>query len=958
MLTNFISIKTTKLYLLILLIIISQVSLVKGQTIPQNNSSLSKKDFLNPPIEAKPRALWTWVNGNFDLETITFELEQAKAKGMGGFDIWDVSCMQDEDSIVPPGEPFMSEKYTNAIVHAIKEATRLGLDIGLIISSGWNSGGAWTKSEHATMAMYRTHQIVTGPTKASFTLPLPKLPETIGHAKSVAELDKDGNPVFYKDIIVQAIPLTNDSLIRDTSKIINVSSKMDAQGNFKWDVPPGKWKIVRMVCANSGQPMIAHTPSSNGPMIDHYNPEATEVHIRYFLDKLKSKLGTFKGTAFKYLYTDSYEVRGELWTPSMSQKFKEQFGYNMEPFLPVFENFTVIDKEATRRFLYDYNQLLSELIIESHFKKAKAVCEEYGVDYVAEAAGPGQPLHNCPFESLKSSGVLSFPRGEFWHNPQDPSKAIYVIKGVASASHIYNRKYVEAEAFTSVFLWQESLDDLKPGVDRAFCEGLNRINFHTFPHVPKAFGKPGYIYGFGTQVGVTQTWWPKIKPFMDYLGRCSYMLQQGNFAADVLYYYGDEAPNFVPDKHIDPRLGFGYDYDVTNTDIILNSLSVKDKKLSLPHGQQYAVLVLPDNKEMKLEVIQKLKQLVSQGAIVIGPKPEKSTGYNDYKKTNSEVQKIAKELWGNINGTSVTEHSYGKGKIIYGKTIREVLKSLNVVPEITLESNIHPDSIDFLHRNTSQEDIYFISSKYLQAKNFKLKLKTKYTQAELWDPMTGNVYAANYEHKGQQTSIDLNLNPNGSVFVVLKNNSEKNLPVKKIISHKNAQILNSEWMVDFEKNALAPSTKVFKKLTDLSTHENDSVKYYSGIITYKTTFKTDSKFPLKNYNTFVDLGNVGVIAEVFLNEKSLGTIWASPFILNLDSAIRTGENHLKIEVANRWVNRLVGDSKLPKEKRITNTNVTRLPNGWFHPMKDLPNKEYTIPASGLMGPVKIIYQEK
>ncbi|HEX8546972.1 MAG TPA: glycosyl hydrolase [Cytophagaceae bacterium] len=944
--------------LFLLLALFLQIGGANAQTVPTDHTALSKANFLNPPVEARPRALWTWVNGNFDKSTITSELEEAKAKGMGGFDIWDVSCMQDEDSIVPSGEPFMSDKYTDAIAHAITEATRLGLDIGLVISSGWNSGGAWTTAENATMAIYRSVQVVKGPRKVSVNLPLPILPKKVEGSLSVAKIDENGYPAYYKDILVQAFPLTIDSLIDDTSKIINVSGKLNRKGGLEWNAPPGDWKIVRMVCANTGQPMIAHSPSSNGPMIDHYNPTATEIHIRYFLEKLKAKLGSFKGTAFKYLYTDSYEVRGELWTPNMLAEFEKRFGYSMIPFLPVFEKFTVISKDASQRFLYDYNQLLSDLIIDSHFLKAKSLCEEYGIGFVAEAAGPGQPLHNCPFESLKSSGVLTFPRGEFWHNPKDPSKAIYVIKGVASASHIYNQKYVEAEAFTSTNLWQESLNELKPGVDRAFCEGLNRINFHTFPHVPKAFGKPGYIYGFGTQVGVTQTWWPKVKPFMDYLARSSYMLQQGNFSAEVLYYYGDQSPNFVPEKHIDPALGFGYDYDVTNTDVILNKLSVENNRLSLPHGQKYSVLVLPDSKEMNLEVLKKLRLLVSQGAILIGPKPEVSVGYKDFIKDDLELKEIANEMWGRIDGTSNTENLFGKGKIIYRRTIRDVLTSLNVQPDVILESGVEPDSIDFIHRTTSGEDIYFISSKSKKNRAIKLKLKSAYRNAELWDPLTGKTYSVDQHQEGGLLSLGFNIYPEGSVFIVLSNNVGNNILRVPLFQSNKQQVLSRIWNVSFDQSLGGPKPIALQRLSDLSTHLNDSIRGYSGIITYTTSFKADKSYNSRKYSASIDLGVIGVVAEVYLNGNSLGTVWNSPYILPLDSLIKKGENILKIEVANRWVNRLIADSKLPPKQRLSNTNVTRLPNGWFYPMKNLPDENYKVPASGLLGPVKIVYREK
>ena len=76
--------------------------------------------FLEPPLEARPRALWDWVDGNFQLEEITREMEEAVKMGMGGFDIWDVRSVVDEANIMNAGPPFMSEPSVEAICHAIK----------------------------------------------------------------------------------------------------------------------------------------------------------------------------------------------------------------------------------------------------------------------------------------------------------------------------------------------------------------------------------------------------------------------------------------------------------------------------------------------------------------------------------------------------------------------------------------------------------------------------------------------------------------------------------------------------------------------------------------------------------------------------------------------------------------------------------------------------------------------
>ena len=114
---------------------------------------------------------------------------------------------------------------------------------------------------------------------------------------------------------------------------------------------------------------------------------------------------------------------------------------------------------------------------------------------------------------------------------------------------------------------------------------------------------------------------------MDYLARCCYLLQQGLYVADVAYYYGDQAPNFwplyhnVPDKPLLEGVDAGYEYDVVNTDVILNRMSVKDGRITLPDGMSYRLLMLKDQHLYPLAVLLKLEELVAGGATIIAPKP-------------------------------------------------------------------------------------------------------------------------------------------------------------------------------------------------------------------------------------------------------------------------------------------------------------------------------------------------
>ncbi|MDZ7721707.1 MAG: glycosyl hydrolase [candidate division KSB1 bacterium] len=955
------------------------------------------------PLPARPRALWDWVDGNFSHAEITRELEAAHAKGLGGFDIWDVASRVDEDHIVPEGPAFMSEPYVDAICHALREAERLGLDIGLIISSGWNAGGAWTAPEHQTMGLFTSSVTIQGPGPVTVDLPFPKLPDKAGkpgrEREAIISRQENGEPVFSKEITVLAIPVSVDSML-PIKHIYDVSDKF-MHGTLEWDAPSGDWRIIRAVCANTGQPMISATPNSHGPMIDHFNPEAAAAHLDYFFDKLEAKLGDLSQTALKYLYTDSYEVRGQLWSPHFINQFRDRYHYDLTPYIPALLGYTVESQEITRRFLYDYDLFLSDMIIDGHYKTCREICEQHGIQFVAEAAGPGQPVHNCPFESLKSSGVLSFPRGEFWqqHRNDEMIDLLQVIKGVASAAHIYDQTYVEAEAFTGTYLWQYGPGDLKSTADRAFCEGLNRIIFHTWPHTPEAAGEPGWIYSFGTLMHETRVWWPLADSWMQYLGRCSYLLQQGNFVGDVLYYYGDKAPNFVPAKHMDPHLGFGYDYDVTNMDVLVNRLTVENGKLTLPHGQTYKVLVLPGWKHMNLNVLKKLELLVKQGAVVMGRKPETSHGLYQYKDRENEIRVIADRLWGKTDGETVTRHEYGKGMIVWGEPLRNILLERGVEPDFTFTGPLDFGEVDYIHRRTRYADVYFVRNKPEKSVTIQGDFRCG-NIPELWNPLSGTrMPAPIYTHAGSRTYVPLQLPGHGSLFVVFRDGQETShitsvirddltvypsaipsdmayvpstmrdgslvfqqdgkyqllqadsvLYVLKVDEPQEPKILTGAWSVTFPESKKGPGTIRMDSLYSWSLHPDDAVRFFSGVAEYERSFDLKKQ---PEHRVLLDLGRVEKIAQVFVNDKPADVIWCEPYACDITDFLRSGENILRIQIANTWANRLAGDARLTPSERITRTNITRLPNAWAVPMQEVPNEDYQLPESGLLGPVKV-----
>jgi len=1132
------------------------------------DEKLSEGSFQNPPAAVRPRAMWCWLNGTVSLDHITRELDEMKDKGMGGADIWDVYagwCFTDVDKkTVPNGPEFMGPESVKAITHAEQEARKRDLILGMFVSSGWNAGGKWVKPEDAGKALLFTEIIAEGPARLEKRLPFPK---------NKAPKGSDGLPLYYKDVVTIALPYAKDKIIAEPSAMVILSDKMDRQGNLTWDVPSGKWVIMRFVCTNTGQYLIVPSPNSAGLMIDFLSSEATRKHFQYFIDKMLPSMGgrDFRDKAMKYLHTDSMEMgRPDLWAENMVQGFRKTYGYDIVPYIPCLFGWKMIDKETTDRFLYDFLQFRSNLLIHSHYVTGSELLAKYGLKHQSEAGGPGPPIWNLDVDSLKALGAVHLPMGEFWIEHRN----IFLIKEISSAAHAYGRRFVDAESFTSGLRWVHGPFDYKKIVDRAFCEGLNRVTYHTFDHSPVVGKGPGWSYHWGSDIDLNTAWWPSSRPFHNYLARCSQMLSNGLFVADVCYYYGDQVPNFYPQHHNVPKkiipegLGRGYDYDVVNSQVILERMDVKNGNIVLPDGMTYKVLVLPKQDHMPLKVLKKLARMVKKGATIIGPKPVTVPGLVDYRRKNKTLTKLADKMWGDCDGVATREHSYGKGKVICGLTEREVLQSKNITPDFsfdTMQSNFV--KLDYIHRRTANEDWYFVRNMAEGTIETDCLFRVKGKIPEFWYPDTGETEECLvYQQSETGIKIPLRLDPAGSVFVVFRekparqhltdvicsnepevsesryyhsnvadgtmwlsdgsSNTQwivfdlaKTCDLEKIriwnynearqklynrgvkdlevytsadnVNYKNAgkftlkpasgnayedfsqylevkaddvryvklailsnhsgsgkhraglsevkfyqdsdiitgvtvkavssqrvystwrqfyqrhaaNLVNGNglkpkswatyapasvavtsekgkfallaakpgtcqlnfsggktrtvevtevpdiielagpWQVNFPKGWGAPAEITFDRLISWTDAQEDGIKYFSGSATYHKELRIPAKHLEKSERLMLDLGRVGCVADVSLNEKSLGTLWKSPYAIDIKPYVRPGRNTLTVKVTNTWSNRMLGDQLLPREKRYCYTNMSDFPRYSWNSVRMVD--------SGLIGPVNI-----
>jgi hypothetical protein len=954
-----------------------------------------RQQFAKPPDTARPKAYWWWLNGNVNPLRLKEELAAMKKAGITGVDIFDIGGPEvpNPDNMIPAGPPFMGEESLQYIKFAIEEAGKLGFEVNLSLSSSWNAGGKWTQPQHAAKTLYLSKVAVKGSGKQKIRLPFPEItPDAKGNPRPIA-YRPDGKPVYFEEVVVLAIPIHQH--VMDTAEIVNVSRYFDAEKEIlDWKIPNGRWEIHRYICANSGKQLNSPSPNSNGLVIDHFDSTATRAHLTYFIDRLKPLLGDFRDTALKGFYLASYEASDLHWTPSMPAEFKQRNGYDIYKFIPAIFNRHLFSPQLTEDFQFDFRKTKSELMINNHYRKAKEICNKHGLNLISESGGPGG-WHSIPVEAIKSLGSLDIPRGEFWnkyevHDIGDYIDVKWLIKEIAAASHIYGKGLVEAEAFTSWQHWQEGPADLRPLADRAFCEGMNRVIIHGFSHEPSPGRLPGITFYAGTHFNDRNVWWPKIRPFNEYMARVSHMLQKSKFVSDVLYYNGNDVPNLVPPKNTHFAVGPGYDYEIINTDILLNKLTVKDGELSIPGVARYKVLSIGEDSAVDPLVLKKLTQLAEAGALIIGDKPVQAQGLRKRKEADEVVRTLADKYWVTATANDINATSFRKG-VIYSNILSvQALNELGVPPDFSYYDP-QSSSLDYIHYQTDGLDFYFVRNTTDQWISRKCSFRQQEKIPEIWDPVSGDIYPIPiYNQRDKHVDIPLTWAPYGAYFVVFRNGSpsshytdisaadmhspriayttngfhvldkgtfrlNSNGGPMKIANEPAVFELQGEWKISFPDNWGAPTAAMFPELISWTEAEDKGIKYFSGTAVY------EKNFTLKNVSqderTYLDLGALAEVAEVWFNDQRLGITWTEPHRFDISSLVRQGENTIKVEIANTWSNRLIGDAKT-KEK-FTDTNMRHgnpnllldhhiRPNNVKAPWSELPLRK-----SGLLGPVTI-----
>ncbi|MGJ8691815.1 MAG: glycosyl hydrolase [Thalassotalea sp.] len=785
-----------------------------------------------------------------------------------------------------------------------------------------------------------------------------------------------------------AIGSVNQQHIIDPKSIRNLTADLAEDGTLHTQLPEGNWTIMRFGYTSTGVNNTPPTLEGRGLEVDKFSRSAFKVHYDAYVTDVVNKVKEVAPNAMQSLQIDSYEVGGQNWTQGYEQQFKEKYGYDLVPFLPLFAGKFVESSTTSEAVLWDTRDLNNHLAVENYYGYFTELAEQDNLTTYIEPYGFG------PFNDVDVASKASIPMGEFWLK-----KNIYMIASSTSAGHIYNKNIISTESFTASpeVNWHFNPASAKFDGDKTWALGVNQFVFHRFVHQANTQVAPGMtMERWGSHFDRIQPWWNTAgKDWFTYISRGQYLLRQGQPVSDVLWYVGDAAPTTCPDKDslLKQQLPAYINYDCINRDKLQTELSYHNGRLQLDHGVQYKILKLNNHDTLYYESVEKIYQLAKQGAVIVGDPIKKLAGTNITAKQQKSFNEMVSFIWSQDN-------TYQKAQWHKIYQDQKFNYDLRVVGK---------DKLFYSHRKTATEDIYFVFNDSNKPALLDAQFNVSGKIPELWDARTGTSQRmAAFSHKDGLTDFAFRLAPNESKFVIFKESSTKVKKVDpqvvreqnvsfvyddnnniKLISAENGlvklkidgekrnvpvnntkspQTLTGSWQVTFDKFYGLDKTTTFDTLINWKDASDKSIQSYSGIASYKKQFYISTESLTKDASVFLDLGKLSDTAQVFINGQEVGSVWIAPFTLEVSGYLKSGNNELVVNVASSWINRLITDEAYPDNSGIWDNKgnyVKQMPD-WYLQNKPLPkgqrssfttykfvNKDDALVESGLLGPVTL-----
>jgi hypothetical protein len=720
--------------------------------------------------------------------------------------------------------------------------------------------------------------------------------------------------------------------------ILDLTARLRPDGSLDWSAPPGRWTVLRFGYSLTGKENAPAPAEGTGLEVDKLNARHVAGYMDTYLGRLRTAVGAdlLGRHGIRALLNDSIESSFQNWTDGMQEAFAARRGYSPLPWLTVLTGRIVDDAAASDRFLWDLRRTIADLYADGHYATVAREAHAAGLAVYGEALEDNRPQLGDDMDMRRHADI---PMGAMWAVPpggQPRPTFIADLQGAASVAHVWGRKLVAAESMTAFGQpWAFAPRDLKKTADIEFALGVNRIVIHTSAHQPQDGITPGMTLApfLGQYFSRHETWADKARPWIDYLARTSFLLQQGRNVADVAYFYGEEAPvtglfGAAPNHDVPA----GHDFDYVNPAALLHRLSVVDGQLASRDGTRYRVLYLGGSSgRITVATLGRIAQLVRAGATVIGRRPAGSPSLAD---TPSEFARLADELWGQ-SGSAPGTRRVGLGKVDGTGDLKNGLARLQVQPALRLDGRA--DGVMTIQRHTPTHELYFVANTGDAPRELDALFRDARGAPEIWHPDSACIAATGYSRDRGGVRVPLRLDAGESLFVVFPRGGATPGLKRGPAALAPWKPLDGAWQLAFEPGRGAPAQEIgLARLVPWNDNDMPGVRYFSGTATYRKTFSVEGPLPER---AILDLGDVRDLARVSLNGRPLGIAWKPPYRFDLRGQLRAGVNRLEVEVTNLWVNRLVGDAQ-PDAVKVTGTGGIYAANA---PLR----------VSGMLGPVQL-----
>ena len=724
------------------------------------------------------------------------------------------------------------------------------------------------------------------------------------------------------------------------SDVVDLTSKLRADGTLDWTPPPGDWVVIRFGYSLLGTTNHPATAEATGLEVDKLNAGYVKSYMDAYLDSYKETVGAawMGKRGIQYVVTDSWEAGSQNWTDDMIAKFRARRGYDPVPWMPVLAGRVVESSEASDRFLWDFRKTIADLVADEHYGQVESSLKERGMGHYGESHEGGRALIADGMEVKKLDDI---PMSAMWTQVFGKNDESYNYNAddreSASVAHIYGQNLAAAESMTAAAApWAWSPATLKPTADSEFLNGINRFVIHESTHQPLVGKAPGLTLGpFGQWFNRNETWAEEAGPWVKYIARSSYLLQQGRFGADLVYFYGEDSNLTAIFTNKAPAVPAGYGFDYINADGLIHELFIADGRIATKSGMSYRVLGLdPYSQHMSLPVLRAIHKLVQNGGVVAGRKPADDPSLAD---DESEFRRLADELFG--DGTGL--HRVGKGMVYAGLGLADVFDALKVKPVFDYTKPQSDSRLLFVHRRLADGELFFVDNRNDRDETVDATFRVSGKAPELWHAETGAIEPASYRVVDGRTIVPLHLEPWGAVFVVFRKATLETSRILPDVKETLLATVTGPWAVTFEPDRGAPPGITMDTLSSWSDNPDAGVKYFSGTGTYTRNIDAPADWFGKGGRLWIDLGDVKNLAEVAVNGKPLGIVWHAPYRVDATGELQAGANKVSVKVTNAWVNRLIGDQQPNATVKYTFADI--------EPYK----ANSPLLPSGLLGPVRI-----